>query len=77
MAIKNGSIVPMPAISQHGSAEEATMTKEQFDREKKYQAALAIARAMLQQGIIEEADFNKTEAILRDKFSPFIGTFQG
>ena len=33
------------------------MTKEQFDREKKYQAALAVAREMLQKGIINEADF--------------------
>jgi len=53
------------------------MTKEQFDREMKYQAALAMARAMLKQGIITEADFNKTEAILREKFCPFIGSFQG
>lgn len=77
MATKNGNIAPMPAISRPGSATEAAMTKEQFDREKKYQAALAIARAMLKQGVIEEADFNKAEAILREKFSPFIGTFQG
>ena len=33
------------------------MTKEQFDREKKYQAALAVAREMLKKGVIDEADF--------------------
>lgn len=53
------------------------MTQEQFEREKKYQAALAIARAMLKKGVINEADFNKTEAILRQKFSPSIGSFLG
>ena len=53
------------------------MTKEQFDRETKYQAALAVARAMLKQGIIDVADFNKTEAILRDKFVPSIGVYNG
>ena len=40
------------------------MTKEQFDREKKYQAALAVAREMLQKGIINEADFLRIEARL-------------
>jgi len=53
------------------------MTREQFEREKKYQAALAIARAMLKKGIIDVADFNKTESILREKFIPFIGAFKG
>ncbi len=52
-----------------------TMTPEQFDREKKYQAALAVARSMLQQGIINDDDFNKTETILRRKFSPFMGSY--
>ena len=51
------------------------MTPEQFDREKKYQAALAVARAMLRQGIINDDDYTKTEAILRQKFSPFIGSY--
>ena len=53
------------------------MTREQFDREKKYQAALAVARAMLKNGIITEDDYTKTEEVLRDKFCPFIGAFQG
>ena len=53
------------------------MTKDQFNREKKYQAALAIAKAMLSQGIIDESDFQKIEEILRVKFCPFIGSFEG
>jgi uncharacterized membrane protein len=52
------------------------MTREQFDREKKYQAALAVARAMLRSGIITEDDYAKTEEVLRIKFCPFIGSFQ-
>ncbi len=51
------------------------MTPEQFDREKKYQAALAVARSMLRQGIINDDDFDKTEAILRRKFCPFMGNY--
>lgn len=51
------------------------MTKEQFEREKKYQAALAVARAMLKKGVINEADFLRVEAKLRDKFNPILGGF--
>ncbi|MCL2433389.1 MAG: hypothetical protein FWD16_02585 [Clostridia bacterium] len=53
------------------------MTPEQFEREKSYQASIALARAMLGQGIIEADDFNKIERFFRDKFCPPIGLFQG
>jgi len=53
------------------------MTSEQFDREKTYQAALAMARAMLDQGIISADDYIQMEAIFRLKFSPCIGVFEG
>lgn len=75
MEIKKGNIAVMPAISQHGSENETTMTPAQFDREKKYQAALAIARSMLEQGVINEEDYLITEQILRKKFRPIIGSF--
>ena len=52
------------------------MTEEQFDSEKKYQAALAVARAMLKNGIITEDDYAQTEAVLREKLNPFVGSFQ-
>ena len=51
------------------------MTKEQFDREKKYQAALAVAREMLQKGIINEADFLRIEARLRQNSGLFWAVF--
>lgn len=51
------------------------MTKEQFEREKKYQAALAVARSMLAQEVINEADFLEIERRLRDKFKPVLGGF--
>jgi len=53
------------------------MTEEQFSREKTYQAALAIARAMLAQGLIDDGDLDKMEAHFRIKFCPSIGAFQG
>jgi len=53
------------------------MTPEQFEREKSYQAAISIARAMLRQGIIEADDFNKIERFFRLKFCPSINVFMG
>ena len=67
------NIVHMNAISRPVSGKEESMTKEQFDREKKYQAALAVAREMLQKGIINEADFLRIEARLAAKFRPVLG----
>ena len=65
----------MPAISRPGSANGTAMTAEQFDREKRYQAALSIARDMLRQGVLDEDDYVVTEEMLRKKFHPILGSF--
>jgi len=52
----------------------ATMTPEQFDREKNYGAALAIAREMLKKDLINEDEFARLEAIFREKYKPLIGS---
>lgn len=53
------------------------MKPEQFEQEKKYQAALAVAKAMLNKGIIDDEDYEKIEEVLCTKFCPFIGSFRG
>ena len=75
MGTKPENIALTPAISRRGLEKEATMTKEQFEREKKYQAALAVARSMLKEGVINEDDFLRIEANLRAKFKPILGGF--
>lgn len=75
MEIREGNIVPMPVILQSGSGKGAAMTKGQFEREKKYQAAFSVARAMLRQGVIDEADLWRIEARLKEKFKPVLGGF--
>ena len=50
------------------------MTKEQFKREMNYGASMAVARAMLSDGIISDKDYRKIEAIFRKKYRPLIGT---
>ena len=75
MATNHGNIAPMPATSRPGSANGTAMTAEQFDREKRYQAALSIARDMLRQGVLNEDDYVVTEEMLRKKFHPILGSF--
>ena len=76
MEIRGGNIVPMNAISGRGSGKGAVrMTAEQFEREKKYQAAVAVARSMLERGVIDEKDFLRVEEKMRQKFRPVLGGF--
>lgn len=77
MGIRGGNIVPMNAISGRGSGKGAVwMTAEQFEREKKYQAAaVAVARSMLKRGVIDEQDFLRVEEKMRQKFRPVLGGF--
>lgn len=49
------------------------MTKDQFEREMNYRVALALAKSMLRQGIINDADFNTIDTILAEKFRPVFG----
>jgi len=50
----------------------ATMTPEQFQRQLDYQVPLTLAREMVEKGIINEDDFDKVEAGLREKYNPLI-----
>lgn len=74
MEIGGGNTAPMNVISGRGLGKGAVrMTGEQFEREKKYQAAVAVARSMLRQGVIDEQDFLRIEEKMREKFRPVLG----
>lgn len=49
------------------------MTKEQFDREKNYRISLAIAKTMLNRGLINDKDYQKIIAMLIVKYKPVWG----
>ena len=51
---------------------EDAMTHEQFERENRYRIAMALAQSMLKQGVIDEEDFRKIDAIMLAKFSPIL-----
>ncbi|MEA5013428.1 MAG: SHOCT domain-containing protein [Candidatus Limiplasma sp.] len=46
------------------------MTSDQFEREMRYQAMVAISKTMLNKGIISADDFHRIEGYLQEKYRP-------
>jgi tRNA C32,U32 (ribose-2'-O)-methylase TrmJ len=68
------STAAMPAISQTVSKEESAMNKEQFQREKLYQASMQMFRMMLKQGLITSQEFTVISSKMQEKYRPLFGT---
>ena len=73
METETVNIAVVPVISISVSKEGLSVTKEQFDREKNYGAAVAVARAMLNKGIITQEEYSRIEAVFAQKYQPVIG----
>ena len=52
------------------------MTKEQFERETNFFCALAIAKCMLMECIIDNEDYNEVESMLIEEYNPLIAKLQ-
>ena len=50
------------------------MNKEHFDRERPYQAAVAVARTMLRKGLLTPEEFTIFDTKMREKFRPLLGS---
>jgi len=50
------------------------MSKEQFERERLYQATIAVARTMLRNGLITEDEFAIIDTKMREKYRPLLGS---
>ena len=50
------------------------MTKEQFQREKMYQATMGMVRRMLSEGLISQVEYGQMEQIFLEKYKPMIGS---
>lgn len=74
MAIPDGNIVPMPAISKTGSKVVRKMTKEQFQAEKLYYISLSIVKSMLEKGVIDEEVLAIIDAKLLEIYRPVSAT---
>jgi len=68
-----GSIAAMNATSRTDS-EVAAMSKEEMEREKLYQATMAMARSMLRQCLITEDEYRQIDTIFTEKYAPSSGT---
>ena len=53
------------------------MTREQFEREMNYRAAMNIAKEMLRRGFIDAKDYAKIDAAFKRKYKPVIGAILG
>ena len=49
------------------------MDDEQFRAETAYQASLYLARGMLQEGLLTEAEFSKVKELLLARYKPLLG----
>ena len=49
------------------------MNREDFRRERLYQASIAVARTMHNKGLISEVEFSQIDSILLEKYRPLLG----
>jgi hypothetical protein len=49
------------------------MNNEQFNCEARYETAMAAARSMLKNGILNDKDYCKIDTMMRRKYRPVIG----
>lgn len=72
--IPDVSTAAIAAMSQLASKAVNRMTEMQFQAEKRYQVALAIAKALLKKGLLTEEEYATIDTILLEKFQPALGT---
>ena len=50
------------------------MTPEQMRDDMRYQAALSVAKGMLEKGLITEEEYAKIDTRLLEKYRPYLGS---
>ena len=60
-------------MSTAASKETWHMTKEQFERESRYRAALSLAKVMLRDGLISGEEYGVIDTKLIEKYRPLFG----
>lgn len=63
----------MSVMSPIASKAVIAMTKDEFRREKLYQATMHVIRNMLEEGIITEEEYCKVEEVFFRKYRPVLG----
>ena len=72
-----GNFAATPATSLIASEKEDCMTNEQFNREMSYRTVMAIARSMLERGLISKEEFNTFDHKMIIKHNPLFGGLIG
>jgi hypothetical protein len=49
------------------------VNKEQFERERRYQSAVSVARTMLRRQLITEDEFKVIDTMFLEKYRPILG----
>jgi len=49
------------------------MNREDFRRERLYQASIAVARTMLQKGLITDDEYRQIDTMFLNKYRPLLG----
>ncbi len=73
-AMRTGNTAPTPAISKRDSKEVLTVNKEKSEAERRYQASLTVAKALLSSGTITKEEYDEIDTILLRKYRPVFGT---
>ena len=50
------------------------MPREQLEREASYQASMCMFRSLFANGILSREDYAEAERMMREKYSPALGT---
>ena len=74
MATGIGSTAPTSVISRRDLKVVTAMNEQEFDREKRYQAAVQIANALLKKGAVSEMEYHQIKTILLEKYRPILST---
>lgn len=74
MEMPTENTAPMSATSQTASEAVMTVTEDQFEREKLYQATMNMFRSMLKKGLITEEQYSIIDTKMLQKYQPLLGT---
>ena len=74
MGTSTENTAPMIATSRLGSKVVTAMSEQEFDREKRYQAAMQIADALLKRGSVSEEEYHQIKTKLLEKYRPTLST---
>ena len=70
------SIAVTVAMSRLASEAVSLLTEIQFQAEKRYQVAIAMAKSLLEKRLLTQEEYAVIDTILLDKFRPALGTLR-